>query len=81
MKMILKNKKMALGLLSMLLINSFFGVKAQGNLDSISPNRSVTFTTTSQYPWTATRTNGKWIAKSGNHNVNSSVSSIYATVV
>ena len=79
--MILKNKKMALGLLSMLLINSFFGVKAQGNLDSISPNRSVTFTTTSQYPWTATRTNGKWIAKSGNHNVNSSVSSIYATVV
>lgn len=79
--MILNTKKIALGLLSMLLINTYFGAKAQSNLDSISPDRSVTFTTNTTYPWIASQTNNKWVARSGNQSVSSSQSSMYATVI
>lgn len=65
----------------MLLINTFFAVQAQNNLDSISPDHSVTFTTMSPYGWTASRVNNKWVATSGNRLVHSSQSSMYATVV
>ena len=76
-----KNKKMVLSLLSMLILNTFFAVQAQNNLDSISPDHSVSFTTMNPYGWTATRTNNKWVASSGNRGVHSTSSSMYATVV
>lgn len=79
--MYLKNKKILSGLLSVLLLGAFYNAKAQGTLDSISPDGSVTFTTSAQYPWTVSRSNNKWVAKAGNTRVNSSTSSLYATVV
>jgi len=65
----------------MLILNTFFAVQAQNNLDSISPNRSVTFTSTNPYAWTASQVNGKWVAQSGNRNVASSTSSMQSTVL
>ncbi len=65
----------------MLILNTFFAVQAQNNLDSISPDHSVTFTTMNPYGWTATQTNNKWVASSGNRGIPSSMSSMYATVI
>ena len=68
--------------LAVMLVNTIVFAQSSADLDSISPDRSVSFTTSSAtYPWTASFTNNEWIAKCGNTSVANSTSSLYATVV
>lgn len=67
--------------LAVILMNSIGMAQSSAYLDSVSPDRSVHFTTENTYPWTASFTNDGWVAKSGNRNIHNSTSSMYATVI
>lgn len=67
--------------LAVMLFNSIGMAQSSAELDSVSPDRSVHFTTENTYPWTASFTNDGWVAKSGNRNIHNSTSSMYATVI